>query len=64
MLKIQKFAKEKFGVILTDHQLQLIAIIAASPDDAEAFVYSPKQSGKTMAVKVATAYLQDGLSDE
>ena len=62
MLKIEQFVEQHFGIKLMPHQLEIIAIIAAHPD--EKFVLhhpTPKAAGKTTAVKAAFAYLQDGL---
>lgn len=65
MLKIERFIEQNFGIKLTKHQLEIIAIIAAGPDD-ESLVIKPrgKRSGTTTAFKAAYAYLQDGLKEE
>lgn len=59
-LKIQEFAQQHFGVTLTKHQLEMIAIIAADPEE-RIVITGAKYAGKTTAYKVALAYLQDGL---
>lgn len=62
MLKIEQFVEQHFGIKLLPHQLEIIAMIAANPE--EKFVLhrpSPKQAGKSTAYKAAVAYLQDGL---
>ena len=63
MLKIEKYAKDKFGIVLNKNQLELIAIIAANPQEKDAFKFAGRNTGKTVAVKIAMAYLQDGLSE-
>jgi len=62
MLKIEKFAKEQFGIILTPYQLELIAILAGGKK-LTIITHAPKQAGKTTAYKAALAYLQDGLTE-
>lgn len=62
MLKIEKFVKEQFGITLTKHQLEIIAIIAAKPEDHLTIVRH-RSAGKTTAMKAAIAYLQDGLTE-
>lgn len=57
--KIAQFAKEQFGIELTDFQLQYIAIVSASDD--RVVMRWPTKAGKTTADKVIRAYLQDGL---
>ena len=62
MLKIEQFVEQHFGIKLLPQQLEIIAMIAANPE--EKFVLqrpSPKQAGKSTAYKAAVAYLQDGL---
>ena len=63
MLKIEKFVKEQFGITLTKHQLEIIAIIAANPEDRLAVQMGGRSAGKTTAIKAAIAYLQDGLTE-
>jgi len=61
-LKIEDFVERQFGIKLMPAQLEIIAMIAANPE--EKFVLqrpTPKQAGKTTAYKAAVAYLQDGL---
>lgn len=61
MLKIEQFAKEQFGITLTKHQLELIAIMAASPEKEFILQNVNRSQGKTVAFKAAMAYLQDGM---
>lgn len=61
MLKIEKFVKEQFGIELTKTQLEIIAMIAASPEENIIVRQTGRDIGKTTAVKAALAYLQDGL---
>ena len=58
MLKIEKFAKEQFGIELTKQQLEIIAIIAAGNN-------MPKLdlNDNIVANKATFAYLQDGLTE-
>lgn len=62
MLKIEQFVEQHFGIKLLPAQIEMIAIMAANPEDK--FILqrpSPKQAGKSTAYKSAVAYLQDGL---
>lgn len=59
-LKIEQFVQEHFGIKLTKHQLEMIAIMAASPE-REFILQNVRSPGKTMAFKAAMAYLQDGM---
>lgn len=61
MLKIEQFVEQQFGIKLTKHQLEIIAIIAANPDERVAIQIGGRSAGKTTAFKAAFAYLQDGL---
>lgn len=59
MLKIEQFVQEHFGIKLTKHQLEMIAIMAASPE--REFILAHRSTGKSTAFKAAMAYLQDGM---
>lgn len=62
MLKIEQFVEQQFGIKLMPHQLEIIAMIAANPEEHFTIEHpTPKQAGKTTAYKAAMAYLQDGL---
>lgn len=62
MLKIEQFVEQHFGIKLMPHQLEIIAQIAANPEEKFTIVRpTPKAAGKTTAYKAAIAYLQDGL---
>lgn len=61
MLKIEQFALERFGIKLTKHQLEMIAIMAASPEREFILAHQGRFTGKSTAYKVAIAYLQDGM---
>lgn len=61
MLKIEQFVQERFGIKLTKHQLEMIAIMAASPEREFILANTGPRTGKTTAFKAAIAYLQDGL---
>lgn len=63
MLKIEQFVKEQFGITLTKHQLEIIAIIAANPEEKFVIQRQPKRAGTTTAIKAVIAYLQDGLTE-
>lgn len=61
-LKIEKFVEDNFGIKLTTYQLELIAAMAADPEDRVVMHGGGgKQAGKTTAMKSALAYLQDGM---
>lgn len=60
-LKIEQFVEEQFGIKLTKHQLEIIAIVAALPEDRLVLNIGGRSAGKTTAIKAAFAYLQDGL---
>lgn len=60
-LKIEQFALEQFGIRLTKHQLEMIAIMAASPEREFILANTGRSSGKSTAFKAAMAYLQDGM---
>lgn len=62
MLKIEQFVKEQFGITLTKHQLEIIAIISAKPED-HLVIQRHRSAGTTTAVKAALAYLQDGMTE-
>ena len=59
MTKIEKFVKEQFGIELTKYQLEIIAVIAAGPDNK---LDLKEGDNTTIAFKSAYAYLQDGLT--
>lgn len=61
MLKIEQFVEQQFGIKLTKHQLEIIAIIAANPEKRFVIQSTGRSAGKTTAYKAAMAYLQDGL---
>jgi precorrin-6B methylase 2 len=61
MLKIEQFVEQNFGIKLTKHQLEMIAIMAASPEREFILQNTGRSSGKTVAFKAAMAYLQDGM---
>lgn len=61
MLKIEQFVEQQFGIKLTKHQLEMIAIMAASPEREFILQNTGRFSGKTVAFKAAMAYLQDGM---
>jgi len=61
MLKIEQFVQEHFGIKLTKHQLEMIAIMAASPEKEFILQNVNRSQGKTVAFKAAMAYLQDGM---
>lgn len=61
MLKIEQFVEQHFGIKLTKHQLEMIAIMAASPEREFILQNTGRSSGKTVAFKAAMAYLQDGM---
>lgn len=61
-LKIEHFIEQHFGIKLMPHQLEIIAMIAANPEDKLA-IPTQKAAGKTTAIKSAIAYLQDGLKE-
>lgn len=63
MLKIEQFVEQNFGIKLTKYQLEIIAIIAANPDERGVIYTGGKSAGKTTAFKAAFAYLQDGLTE-
>lgn len=60
-LKIDQFVEQHFGIKLTTHQRELIALIAANPEKQFIVQNTGRSSGKTTAYKAAMAYLQDGL---
>lgn len=57
--KIAQFAKDQFGIELTDAQLQYIAIVAAGND--KTVLNFGRKVGISTANKVIYAWLQDGL---
>lgn len=59
-LKIEEFVEQHFGIKLTPPQLEMIAMIAASPEKRFA-MSGGRSAGKTTAYKAAMAYLQDGM---
>lgn len=61
MLKIEQFALERFGIKLTKHQLEMIAIMAASPEREFILAHQGRSTGKSVAFKAAIAYLQESL---
>lgn len=62
MLKIEQFVEQHFGIKLMPHQLEIIAMIAAHPEEKFTIQHpTPKAAGKSTAYKAAIAYLQDGL---
>lgn len=61
MLKIEQFVEQHFGIKLTKHQLEIIAMIAANPEKRFVIQNSGRSAGKTTAYKAAMAYLQDGM---
>ena len=63
MLKIEQFVEQHFGIKLTKHQLEIIAMIAASPENKIVIQNTGRSAGKTTAFKAAFAYLQDGLKE-
>lgn len=60
-LKIERFALERFGIKLTKHQLEMVTIMAASPEREFILAHQGRYTGKTTAYKCAIAYLQEGL---
>lgn len=60
-LKIEQFALEQFGIKLTKHQLEMIAIMAASPEREFILANVGRSTDKSTAFKAAMAYLQDGM---
>lgn len=60
-LKIDEFVESHFGITLTPHQRELIALIAANPEKNFIVQNTGRSAGKTTAYKAAMAYLQDGL---
>ena len=61
MLKIEQFVQERFGIKLTKHQLEMIAIMAASPEREFILAHQGRSTGKSTAYKAAIAYLQESL---
>lgn len=62
MNRIEIFAEQHFGIKLTKYQVELIEAIAANPE--KKFVLqqpSPRSAGKTTAMRVARAWLEQGL---
>lgn len=61
-LKIEEFVERHFGIKLMPQQIEIIAILAANPEEKFTIQRpSPKAAGKSTAFKAAMAYLQDGL---
>lgn len=60
-LKIDQFVEQHLGIKLTNHQRELIALIAANPEKQFILQNTGRSAGKTTAYKAAMAYLQDGL---
>lgn len=60
-LKIEAFVEQHFGIKLTKHQLEIIAIVAALPEERLVLNIGGRSAGKTTAIKAAFAYLQDGM---
>jgi len=62
MLKIEQFVEQHFGIKLMPAQIEMIAMMAANPEDKFVLMRpNAKQAGKSTAFKAAVAYLQDGL---
>ena len=61
MLKIEQFVEQHFGIKLMPQQIELIAMMAASPEKHIVLTGMGRSAGKTTAYKAALAYLQDGL---
>lgn len=56
MSKLEDFAKEQFGITLTEYQLKLIEAYTEN----KVFLHA-RQSGLTTANKILRAYIKDAL---
>lgn len=61
MLKIEEYALKHHGIKLSQHQVEMITIMAASPEREFILASTSRSTGKSQAFKVAIAYLQDSL---